>query len=140
MTATESIIDTLGQLELFRGCTEETLRLVALAHPESVTIGPTETLCREGDNPDCWWVVLEGEGLVTSGGKAVGTVSAADAVGELALLDDQPRSATVTATTTLGVLELDSSTFMEALNSSPQLTSNILRQQTTRMRSTNLGA
>lgn len=60
---------------------------------------------REGDEHGIgFFIVTSGEGAVTVGGKQVATVRAGDYFGEVALVSDRVRTATVTATTDLACL------------------------------------
>ncbi len=60
---------------------------------------------REGDTHGMgFFIVAEGEGVVTVGGKEVGRVTPGSYFGEVALISDRTRTATVTATTDLTTL------------------------------------
>ena len=60
---------------------------------------------REGDDHGIgFFVVAEGQGVVTVGGKKVGEIGPGSYFGEVALLTDRMRTATVTATTDLHCL------------------------------------
>ncbi len=60
---------------------------------------------REGDSHGMgFFVVVEGEGAVTIGGREVDTVGPGSYFGEVALISDRVRTATVTATTDLRTL------------------------------------
>ncbi len=60
---------------------------------------------REGDTHGMgFFIVAEGEGVVTVGGKEVGQVRPGSYFGEVALISDRTRTATVTATTDLKTL------------------------------------
>ena len=60
---------------------------------------------REGDTHGMgFFIVAEGEGVVTVGGKEVGQVRPGSYFGEVALISDRTRTATVTATTDLTTL------------------------------------
>jgi CRP-like cAMP-binding protein len=54
--------------------------------------------------------------------------------GEMALIDNSPRSATVTATTVVDVLEIDEATFTRVLHASPELALTLLRHSLTDLR------
>ena len=54
--------------------------------------------------------------------------------GEMALIDNSPRSATVTATTAVDVLEIDEASFTQVLHASPELTLTLLRHMLTELR------
>ena len=61
------------------------------------TVAPGEDVFREGDHGDMFWVIQRGDAVVTSGGRFLRELSAGDSFGEIALLRDVPRTATVGA-------------------------------------------
>ena len=88
----------LGHVPLFATCEPADLtHLASTAYP--IAFEPGEVLCAEGAEAlDCY-VVIEGEAEVTHGGTHLGVVGRDEIVGERGIIEDQPRSATVTATT-----------------------------------------
>ena len=78
-----------------------------------------------------------GSAEVVANGKSVGSIGRYEAVDELALFDDQPRSATVTAREDLDVLAFDKANFVEVIRSSPALAVTLLRSAARRLRETN---
>jgi len=87
----------------FTACTEEQLREVArLAERLHVQAG--EVILREGRLGRELFIILSGTATVTRDGHVVNIRRAGDYFGELAAIEDAPRSATVTATTDLDVL------------------------------------
>jgi len=62
------------------------------------TVAPGDDVFREGDAGDMFWVIQRGEAVVTSGGRLLRELTAGDSFGEIALLRDVPRTATVGAT------------------------------------------
>jgi MFS family permease len=85
-----------------------------------VQVGPGEVLIREGDVGDLFYVIVEGEVEVTSRGKHLGTLGPGAYVGEIALLRDVPRTATVVARTPLRLLALHRGPFLLAVTGHPQ--------------------
>ena len=85
-----------------------------------VQVGPGEVLIREGDVGDFFYVIVEGEVEVTSQGKHLGTLGPGAYVGEIALLRDVPRTATVVARTPLRLLGLHREPFLLAVTGHPQ--------------------
>jgi MFS family permease len=72
-------------------------RLAQSLVPRTVT--PGEDVFREGDHGDMFWVIQRGKAVVTSGGSFLSELTAGDSFGEIALLRDVPRTATVSAAT-----------------------------------------
>jgi CRP-like cAMP-binding protein len=60
-----------------------------------------DVVITEGKGGIGFWVIEDGNATVSVRGKSVGTLGPGDHFGEIALLDDGPRSATVTAATDL---------------------------------------
>src|SRR5919107_1022676 len=98
--------EELCTLTLFEGCAPEDLTGVAAAVTGRRTFAEGDVVCIEGEHADRWWIVVDGLADVTSDGLYLATVGPGETIGELALLDDEPRTATVTATTDLVVEEV----------------------------------
>ncbi|MEY2432814.1 MAG: hypothetical protein QOC92_2539, partial [Acidimicrobiaceae bacterium] len=86
---------------------------------------------------DRWWIVADGMADVTVGGLYTATIGPGESIGELALLDGEPRGATVTATTEMELHEVGGEQFVEALLASPRLSLALLCQLATRLRTSN---
>ncbi len=87
---------------------------------------PNETICREGDRGDWLYVVLDGEVEVLREVEGQGAVplrrlGPGDCFGEIALISDRPRSATVRSLTGVNVLAVDRDAFHALFSSLPPL-------------------
>ena len=80
------------------------------------------------------FVIADGKASVTIGGTKVGEVGAGECVGEMALLDGGPRSATVTAESPMNVYVLSVSEFRSLLGVSPAILGKIAISLAQRLR------
>jgi phosphoserine phosphatase RsbU/P len=96
------------------------------------TYAAAEVICRQGEIGDILYVILEGEvgfrQQVDDGAEQfLGTFSAGDYFGELAVLDQTARRATATAVTTATLLEITTDCFEHLLRASPAVAQAIIR-------------
>jgi len=113
-------LDRLAAIPLFAEADRRQLERVASLCTE-VRVPSGRTLCREGEPGQEFFVVEEGEATVTVGGSDVATLRAGDFFGELALLDGEARTATVTATTDMQLIVLTAGEFNGALHADPMI-------------------
>ncbi|MDQ1567606.1 MAG: hypothetical protein QOF96_2486, partial [Actinomycetota bacterium] len=126
----------LSGLELFEACTDEDLAGLTRAVTGVRRVAEGEVVCAEDEVADRWWIVVEGQADATWRGLYLGTIRAGETIGELALLDGKPRTATVTATTDMVLQELEGEGFLAALLATPHVAVALLRQFATRLRAT----
>jgi MFS family permease len=92
-------------------------RLAARLEPIAVPNG--QEIVHEGDAGDCVYLVAEGRLVVETDGRALEEISASELFGEMALLRDAPRNATVRAIEDSRVLRLERSEFLAAVTGHP---------------------
>jgi cAMP-dependent protein kinase regulator len=120
---------TLSQTPLFAGLPSEVLEAL-VEHLELVTLSRNEVLFREGDPSDALYVIVEGEVSVQAEGPPrveMGRLGPGAFMGEVALMTDQPRAATVTAVTTAELLRIDRGTLASVLANHGDLLTAVLR-------------
>jgi CRP-like cAMP-binding protein len=93
---------------------------------ETATLADGTTLIEEGEEGDALFVILDGAATVRRKGVDVSNVGPGSWFGELALLDGEPRSATVVATAPTTVAVLGVRLFRTLLREFPDMTSAIL--------------
>jgi MFS family permease len=107
-------VKLLRELTLFAPLSEPALEQIAVnLRPVSVAAG-TEVV-REGDHGDEFYIVEQGALAVTVGGVPGVPIHSGGFFGEIALLRDSPRTATVTATTDCALLALERDQFLAAV-------------------------
>jgi len=124
--------DRLQRVPWFAACTNEQLDEIArLAERLDVQAG--EVILREGRQGRELFVILDGTATVTRAGRVVNILGAGDQFGELAAIEDQPRTATITATTDLKVLIIGPRE-LEAVMAIPGFRNAVLRGMSRRLR------
>jgi MFS family permease len=114
----ERELDLLRGLPLFAPLPPATLEHLAVSLVR-VRAAPGMEVTRQGDVGDRFYVVDEGELDVAIDGEEVTTLGPGDHFGEIALLRDVPRTATVTARTDASLLALERDEFVSAVTGHP---------------------
>ena len=131
-----STADILRGLPYFSDLSDELLSRVC-GTSEQLDVSEGQTIIEEGTDSEEMYVVVEGELVVTkqSGDREVelGRISPGNVVGEIALLDEAPRTATVTAATKSKVIRVPVAAFEELL-SDPRVVRRMFRTVTSRLR------
>ncbi|HEX9682698.1 MAG TPA: cyclic nucleotide-binding domain-containing protein [Acidimicrobiales bacterium] len=113
-------LDHLSGVSLFTACSKKELREVA-KRAEDVEVRAGSVLCEEGKSGRQFFVIVSGSAKVTRKKRKVNELGPGDFFGELSLLDQAPRSATVTATSDMEVVVLERRAFNDLLNDVPTL-------------------
>ncbi len=128
------------RVELFAELSDADLGRVC-SEAIDVSLTPGEVLFREGDPADRAFVVSSGEVEVLKATERrevlLAVRVAGDVIGEMALLDDEPRSATVRARSATELLSIPKAALEDLLATSPSASLSILRPLYRRIRETN---
>jgi len=123
----------LGAVPLFSACTDKELDRLA-RHAEIVDFRAGDVLMTEGESGHEFYTIIDGEVGVTSGGQTVAKLGPGSYVGEQALLDPGPRTATVTALRDTQAVLLSSREFYAAIDDVPGLSRKLLTGLAKRLR------
>ena len=123
----------LSKLEFFEGFTEDELKQV-LAMADNVSAEAGAVLMEQGDVGQEAFVICSGQAGVFVNGHRVAAIGPGSAVGEMALLDRHPRSATVKALTDLELLSFHSDKFQKLLETMPKAASRVMAQLNEKLR------
>lgn len=121
----------LAKVELFANVAPKRLKLLALASRRTLfTTG--QDICVEGEEGEEAFILISGEAEVKIrvDGGAMATVAQLgcnDIVGEMAILRDMPRTATVTALTPVSTLRIGKQDFLNLLQEFPEVAVSVLR-------------
>ncbi|MBD0347974.1 MAG: cyclic nucleotide-binding domain-containing protein [Thermoleophilia bacterium] len=119
-------IEALRRAPLFEGLSRNELeQLARLAEDLEVDAG--KVLTREGESGREFFVILEGEVDVSRRGQTIATRGAGDFIGEIAILEDIQRTATVTAKTPLRFFVLTAQAFRSVVDEYPEVERKVLR-------------
>jgi CRP/FNR family transcriptional regulator, cyclic AMP receptor protein len=83
-------------------------------------------MIREGERGREFFVLLEGTAEVTKDGRKINTLGPGDFFGEIALVSDSPRTATVTATSPVHTLVVTDRAFRRLLDDVPEIQRKVL--------------
>lgn len=131
--AKDERIERLRQVPLFSGCSDKQLQFIA-TRVEDIDLPAGKVLTEQGRSGGEFFIVLSGEAEVRQDGAVVNTMRSGDHFGEIALLDDGPRTATVTAKTPMRVLVLSPRQFQDVLHQDAEIAVTLLHAVTRRLR------
>jgi CRP/FNR family transcriptional regulator, cyclic AMP receptor protein len=102
---------------------------------QSFTVG--QTIFREGDLGDSLYIVAEGQVDIIMGGQTLETVGPGNMLGEFALIDDKPRSATAVARTDCLLTPVSRQHFLALIQRTPLFALQVMRVMVERLRRAN---
>jgi CRP/FNR family transcriptional regulator, cyclic AMP receptor protein len=119
-------MEALRRAPLFEGLSRgELIQLARVTEDLEVPAG--RVLCRESEIGHEFFVIVDGEVEITRQGERVSTAGSGDFFGEIAVIEEIPRMATVTATTPLRFFVLRRQDFHKVLETSPTVERKVLR-------------
>lgn len=123
----------LGEVPLFSGLTKKELTAIAGAAKE-VTHRAGSVLAREGESGIGFFVISDGTAQVSIRDRKRGKLGRGDFFGEISLLDQGPRTATITAETDVTTIGLTAWDFRRLIESNPSIASKMLKIMAQRLR------
>ena len=93
-----------------------------------------DVIIRQGETGDSLYIILEGRVRVTAGGREVARLCEKECFGEMALLDSEPISATVTAETDVSLLTIGQEDFYELSAERAEISQGIITLLSRRLR------
>jgi AAA family ATP:ADP antiporter len=115
MLSTIEKVIILKAVSIFAGTPDEILAEVA-SLLEEVELREGETIFEKGDAGDCMYIIVDGKVRVHDGGRTLNYLGEGDVFGEMAVLDPEPRLASVTAVEDTRLFRLDQGAFYELMD------------------------
>ncbi|KAA3645054.1 MAG: cyclic nucleotide-binding domain-containing protein [Chloroflexi bacterium] len=135
---TNTSTQELRKLELFADLPDEVL-VELLDKMQAVSLKATQTLFHKGDPGEALFLLQEGRAKMVAPGAdgqevVLNEVGPGSVIGEMAILDQKPRSAGVVALSDASLLKLSSTDFLDVLNRHPELAVYLTRNAIDRLR------
>ena len=134
MASKTEILELLADVSLFAGCSKKELSEVA-SIGKVVPHGEGDVIAREGERGLGFFLIVDGTADVTIGGRKKTTLSRGDFFGEVSLLDEGPRSATVAAAGPMTLFGVPSWGFKDLIERHPTIALKMLETVAARVRS-----
>jgi CRP-like cAMP-binding protein len=119
-------IDLIRHVPLFSGCSKKELERISMIADE-IDFRSGKTLIKEGAPGREFFVLADGTAEISRKGKRIDTAGPGEFFGEMALLTDQPRNATVTTTSDVDALVITASSFRSLVESNPLIALKVMR-------------
>ena len=124
--STDTKVEALKRAPLFEGLSRGELEELA-KRTDDLDFAAGKVLCTEGESGGEFYVIMEGEVEVTRGGQKLATSGDGDFFGEVSLVEDVPRTATVTAATPVRCFVLTRGRFLTLLDDQPGVERKVMR-------------
>jgi CRP/FNR family cyclic AMP-dependent transcriptional regulator len=104
---------------------------------DALQLAPGDSLFREGEKGEKMYVLLEGEMEILLGDFVLEMVGKGALIGEMALIDDNPRTASVVAKTSCRLAEIDRRRFHFLVQQTPHFATHVMKTLADRLRHMN---
>jgi CRP-like cAMP-binding protein len=130
-------IDLIARVPLFRSCSKKELGEIA-GLADELDLEQGRTLISEGERGREFFVLVDGTVKVTKNGRKVRELGPGDWFGEIALISDVPRTATVVSTSPVRLLVVTDRAFQQLLQRTPSIAAKVLATLGERLGATSL--
>lgn len=130
----KDVVELLGGVPLFQDLSKRELRAIGRAAKE-IHHREGAVIAREGEPGLGFFLIVDGTAKVTVNGRTRRKLGPGEFFGEIALLDEGPRTASVEAETPLTLLGLTSWAFKRVVQDHPKVAMKMLRVMAQRLRS-----
>ncbi len=139
MVSINEEVELLRRVPLFAQLEPAKLKLLAFTS-QRMTFQVGQELCHQGDTGDAAYVIISGEAdiLIDQNGKeiVVAQVGENAVIGEIAVLCEVPRTATVRASSPLQALKIDKEHFLRMIREFPDMGIEVMRELADRLTTT----
>ncbi len=132
-THTDQKLELLKRVPLFTGLGKRDIEELGRLTDE-VDVPAGHVLMREGGSGDQFFVIIDGSVEIDRGGAKVASLGPGDFLGEIALIDDGPRTATATTASPAKLLVLGHREFHSLMDQFPTIQTSVLQALAKRVR------
>jgi CRP-like cAMP-binding protein len=131
----KQLADMLQSVPMFSGLKEKQLKAI-LGTGKELRFAEGSQIVKEGDSGVGFYLILSGKAEVRRKAKVLSNLGKGDFFGEMSLLDKEPRSADVVATSPVTCFGLTAWAFSGLLRAEPDISLNMMRELARRLRKT----
>ena len=134
MAKTDEKLEQLRTFELFRHVPKKELPRVEQMLGDEITVQPGHVLTEQGRMESNVYLVVDGSADVLVSSRPVAEIGAGESIGEMAVVDNWPRSASVIARTPMRLYEVSGETFLKMLDEVPTVARALAQLLSARLR------
>ncbi len=130
------LVKMLGEVPLFAGLKNKQLKSIADSFARERSYNTGDVIEEEGGSAVAFYLITDGSVDIRRGNRRVSKLGRGQFFGEMALIDRQPRSATVVAAESTKCVVMPSWSFKAAIEKDPALAMAVMRELARRLRET----